>query len=73
MYEELLMSEEGLQETANKLIYIGKPIEFDDKEFEQQLEQLKILSEQEESDIRTAVSRIVPTYHPSGQPETGVK
>ncbi len=69
MYEELLMSEEGLQETANKLIYIGKPIEFDDREFEQQLEQLKVLAEQEESDIREAVSRIVPTYHPLNPPE----
>ncbi len=29
LYEELLMDEEGLQETPNKLIHIGKPIEFD--------------------------------------------
>ena len=29
MYEELLMNEEGLKETANKMIFIGKPIEFD--------------------------------------------
>ena len=29
LYEELLMKEEGLQETDNKLIHIGKPIEFD--------------------------------------------
>ncbi|MCI7241943.1 MAG: polysaccharide biosynthesis protein, partial [Bacilli bacterium] len=27
LYEELLMDEEGLQETPNKLIHIGKPIE----------------------------------------------
>ena len=26
MYEELLMNEEGLKETANKMIFIGKPI-----------------------------------------------
>lgn len=33
MYEELLMSEEGLKKTANKMIYIGKPIDFDDDVF----------------------------------------
>ena len=27
LYEELLMDEEGLQDTPNKLIHIGKPIE----------------------------------------------
>ena len=31
LYEELLMSEEGLQSTENKLIHIGKPIEFDEE------------------------------------------
>ena len=33
LYEELLMKEEGLQETDNKLIHIGKPIEFDKENF----------------------------------------
>ncbi len=37
LYEELLMEEEGLQETENKLIHIGRPIEFDEAEFFQQL------------------------------------
>ena len=63
MYEELLMNEEGLTETANKMIYIGKPIEIDDEKFEQQLEQLRDASKDEESDIRAEVARIVPTYH----------
>lgn len=63
MYEELLMNEEGLTETANKMIYIGKPIEFDDKEFEKQLEKLRQASLDEESDIREIVREIVPTYH----------
>ena len=30
LYEELLMEEEGLRETENKLIHIGKPIEMND-------------------------------------------
>ncbi len=35
--EELLMDEEGLQKTSNKLIYIGKQIEIDAEVFEKQL------------------------------------
>ena len=41
MYEELLMNEEGLKETANKMIFIGKPIEFDEEEFRRQLDLLR--------------------------------
>lgn len=63
MYEELLMNEEGLTETANKMIYIGKPIVFDDVEFEKQLERLRQASLDEECDIREIVKEIVPTYH----------
>lgn len=44
LYEELLMSEEGLQSTENKLIHIGKPIEFDEDLFVHQLEELNELS-----------------------------
>lgn len=63
MYEELLMNEEGLQETANKMIYIGCPIEYDADVFEKQLERLRQASLDEESDIRRLVREIVPTYH----------
>lgn len=62
MYEELLMNEEGLKETANKMIYIGKPIEYDDIWFEEQLEQLRVASTDETSDIRAMVKSIVSTY-----------
>ena len=31
LYEELLMKEEGLQETSNRMIHIGKPIELDER------------------------------------------
>lgn len=62
MYEELLMREEGLKETANKMIYIGKPIEYDDKLFEQQLERLQEASVNESQDIRALVQEIVPSY-----------
>lgn len=57
------MKEEGMQETANKLIHIGKPIEMDDELFRQQLEQLNVASRGESEQIKTLVARIVPTYH----------
>ena len=62
MYEELLMNEEGLQETANRMIHIGRPIEFDSEVFEEQLERLNRMAMSEEGDIRRMVREIVPTY-----------
>ncbi|MCM1044002.1 MAG: polysaccharide biosynthesis protein [Candidatus Gastranaerophilales bacterium] len=62
MYEELLMNEEGLRETANKMIYIGRPIEYDEEEFEKQLERLEAASLDEEEDVREIIKEIVPTY-----------
>ncbi|MCH5342418.1 MAG: polysaccharide biosynthesis protein [Acetatifactor sp.] len=63
MYEELLMNEEGLRETANKMIYIGKPIEYDEDVFEEQLERLRQVSADEGGDVREVIKEIVPTYH----------
>ena len=65
MYEELLMNEEGLKETANKRIFIGKPIEFDEEEFRRQLDLLEQEAVNEDGDIRKEVMKIVPTYHPT--------
>lgn len=65
MYEELLMNEEGLKETANKMIFIGKPIEFDEELFRSQLVELERESMDENSDIRAAVEKVVTTYHPA--------
>ena len=66
LYEELLMDEEGLQDTENKLIHIGKPIVIEDKmRFYDSLIQLKILSYSEIEDIRPVIMDIVPTFHPN--------
>ena len=62
LYEELLMSEEGLQETPNKLIHIGKPIEFDEEKFREQLEILKKTADKDSDSIKQLVKEIVPTY-----------
>ncbi len=64
LYEEMLMHEEGLQDTENKLIHIGKPIKMDEDHFMMQLENLKDYVVQEPRDIRNWVKEIVPTYHP---------
>ncbi len=66
MYEELLMDEEGLQKTDNHLIYIGKPIEFDEGSFEESLRKIAEDAEDETSDIRPEIRELVPTYHYEG-------
>ena len=64
LYEELLMSEEGMQDTPNKLIHIGKPIEFNMEQYEQQLHALYQIANMDTDTIRDEVKKIVPTYHP---------
>ena len=65
LYEELLMSEEGLQDTENKLIHIGKPIEFDEEEFLKNLKELEKMAKNDDVRIREKVMEMVPTYHPA--------
>ncbi|MCX4306557.1 MAG: nucleoside-diphosphate sugar epimerase/dehydratase [Acetatifactor sp.] len=69
MYEELLLREEGLKKTANKMIYIGKPIEFDTVVFEKQLEKLISDAREESAEIRRDIKEIVGTYREEGIPE----
>lgn len=64
LFEELLMSEEGLQDTPNKLIHIGKPIEFDMEKFEKQLDDLYEAANRDAAEIRVMVKSIVTTYRP---------
>jgi len=62
LYEELLMGEEGLENTENDLIHVGKPIEFDEKWFAERLENLKSVMYDDSVDIRSLIHEIVPTY-----------
>lgn len=62
LYEEKLMAEEGMQTTANKLIFIGKPIEMDDELFKKKLSVLDRDSKEDDENIRKYVQEIVPTY-----------
>lgn len=67
LYEELLMDEEGLQETANKLIHIGKPIDFDKENFAHNLARLEKSAYDETEDIRSIIKEVVSTYQPRQQ------
>lgn len=65
LYEELLMSEEGMKDTANHLIHIGKPIEIDEEEFKEGLNALAgVVADEgkQPEDIRAVVKKIVPSY-----------
>lgn len=62
LYEELLMSEEGLKKTPNNLIFIGKLSDIDTDKLNSQLAVLKEACEQNSADIKHIMSETVPTY-----------
>ena len=65
LYEEKLMSEEGLTKTPNDLIHIGKPTKFDEDEFLSKMEDLMLVSYENSEAIRLMVREMVNTYHPT--------
>ena len=64
LYEELLMDEEGMTDTPNKLIHIGHPIDVDEVKLAHALRILEKAAQSETDDMRLIVESIVPTYHP---------
>ena len=62
LYEEILMDEEGLVQTENKLIYIGKPISFDEDAFWKSIENMRVVMYDDSADARVIVKDIVDTY-----------
>lgn len=65
LFEEKLMSEEGMRTTPNKLIYIGNPIPINTEKFRTDLERLMTEAYGNSDDIRHLVAQMVPTYKPS--------
>jgi FlaA1/EpsC-like NDP-sugar epimerase len=63
LYEECLKAEEGLNKTDNNLIFIGKPLYFDEKKFFRQLFELKKEAYEDTEKMREIISKIVPSYH----------
>lgn len=61
--EELLMNEEGLQKTQNKLIFIGKQIEIDEENFAERLRKLRDAARQNNEAVAVeALHEMVPTF-----------
>ena len=65
LYEEKLMSEEGLTKTPNDLIHIGKPVKFDEVAFLNSMNDLMTVSYENSEAIRLMIEDLVSTYHPS--------
>lgn len=63
LYEEMLMNEEGMQETPNKLIHIGHPIDFDEENLFDKLDELYKSAYEETDKMKELVEDLVPTYH----------
>ena len=63
MYEELLLEQEKLEKTANRMIFIERPADFDTADFERKLEKLIAAAKKESADIRSEIREIVGTYH----------
>ncbi len=62
LYEEKLMDEEGLEKTANELIHIGKPLDFDTDTFLMNLVKLMEMAYDNDPGIKDMVAQIVTTY-----------
>ena len=67
LFEEKLMSEEGMKKTPNELIHIGSPIPFDVEKLLEQLSGIMSDAYENRADIRERVAAIVKTYHPAGE------
>lgn len=66
MFEECLKEEEGLQKTANDLIFIGKPLDFDVDRFFEQMTDLKKTAYEDDPRMKAVVKEIVPSYQYKG-------
>jgi len=65
IYEEILMEEEGLQDTANHKIKVGKKLDFSNHEFQEKIEELKMIAfaaTAQEWQLKEMVKEIVPGY-----------
>lgn len=62
LYEEVLMSEEGLARTSNDWIRVAQPLKFDSKKFFKELDDLEELIKDENADVTDPVMAMVDTY-----------
>ena len=65
LYEELLISEEGIQKTQNNLIYIARPMEFDSERLFNRIDYMRgIMEGASGREIVDVVKELVPTFNP---------
>ncbi len=64
LYEELLMSEEGLAKTGHDKIFVGKPIEISHADLEEKLDILADVLQKDTAAVVEAFKTVVPTYRP---------
>lgn len=62
LYEEILMDEEGLDKTDNKMIYIGKPLKIDEEKFLDKLDNLIKVSFENGMQIKELTEEVCDTY-----------
>lgn len=63
MYEELLMSEEGLGKTGHNKIFVGRPSAFSIMELKEKFGELeRVMERNDEWELREKIGEIVPTY-----------
>ncbi len=62
LYEELLMSEEGLRATKHDKIFISQPIAIDYKVLKSELNHLRKILFDENADLKDYIEHMVPTY-----------
>lgn len=62
LYEELLMNEEGLEGTAHKKIFIGKPGDLTMDELALKLNRLKEAVDTDVEEAKKIIAEVVPTY-----------
>ncbi len=68
LYEELLMSEEGLKKTTNNKIFIGQQTEVEIDKFDAQLEQLRSVAESNNNtECIALLAKIVTTFKRDSQ------
>ena len=73
LYEEVLMAEEGMSDTEIEKIHIGRPIDFDNDLFLDQLEELMRVSYDNDAEsIRALLKEVVCTYHPAEEASAAV-
>ena len=65
LYEELLMSEEGLEHTKHNKIFVAEPLNLSTSEVNKRVEILRKLVKTEEhtmQEIKDTMKKVVPTY-----------